>query len=576
MIALNSLNFHKGTNVVLWFNIAKPANPVRFNKKPETGNAKQYIFTPMFAAERIPYTETDCFTKIVTDYLNGEDKLQPFYAYAPTADGIRKAIESKAAQKVDRESLVEVLRDQYNQITTDTTVSRNIEKLLSANTYTVCTAHQPNLFTGPLYFIYKIVHAIRLAEQLKKENPRYEFVPVFYMGSEDADLDELDHFTVQGKTYRWQTPQKGAVGRMIVDKALVQIISELERQLAVEKHGEAFTAILKETFQTGITIQQATLKLVNELFGEFGLVVLIADDARLKKQMQPVFEDDLFLHNPGHIVSGASEKLAGHYNVQAHPREINLFYLLNDIRERIEYSDNTFSVNNSALHFTKEELARELADHPERFSPNVILRGLFQETILPNVAFIGGGGEVAYWLQLKPLFDHYKIPFPVILLRNSFLLIEKKQAGLAAKLQLSAKDLFLPVRELLIRQLEAEGKRPALNGEVNQLKAIFAELKQLATSVDSTLEKHVEALKTQTANHLVELEKKMLRAERKKHEAKERQIEKLKQQLFPGNGLQERTENIGYYYAKFGKEIIHQLLAHSLATEQQFTLLTEN
>jgi bacillithiol biosynthesis cysteine-adding enzyme BshC len=556
--------------------IAEPAPPIRFNKKPETGNRKQYIFTPMFAAERIPYAETNSFTKIVTDYLNGEEKLQPFYSYSPTADGIRKAIESKSGQKIDRKILVEVLRDQYQPVNTHAAVSQNIEKLLSGNSFTVCTAHQPNLFTGPLYFIYKIMHAIRLAEQLNKENPRQEFVPVFYMGSEDADLDELDHFTVQGKTYRWQTGQKGAVGRMTVDKALVQIISELERQLAVENYGKAFTSMLKYAFQIGTTIQQATLKLVNHLFGEFGLVVLIADDARLKKQLLPVFEDDLFQHNPGRIVTAASEKLGAGYNVQAHPREINLFYLLDDVRERIELAHNKFSVNNSTLHFTKEEMAKELAEHPERFSPNVILRGLFQETILPNVAFIGGGGEVAYWLQLKPLFDHYNISFPVILLRNSFLIIEKKQQELLAKLQLPVKDLFLPAREILNRQLEAEGKRPALNGEVDQLKSIFSQLKQLATSVDSTLEKHVESLKTQTTNHLAELEKKMLRAERKKHEAMERQIEKLKRQLFPGNGFQERTENISYYYAKFGKEILQELLAHSLATEQQFTILTES
>jgi bacillithiol synthase len=527
----------------------------------------------MFAAERIPYKETNCFTKIVTDYLNGEEKLQPFYSFYPDLDGIRNAIEKKSKQKTDRQALVNVLKDQYQDLQINKAVKTNIEDLLSENTFTVCTAHQPNLFTGPLYFIYKILHAIRLANQLERDLNNYRFVPVFYMGSEDADLDELDHFTVQGKTYRWQTRQKGAVGRMIVDKELTVLIDELDHQLSVERSGKEFTSILKEAFQPGVTIQEATLTLVNSLFGEYGLVVLIADDARLKKLMLPVFEDDLFQNNPGGIVAEASTKLGADYNVQAHPRNINLFYLLDNVRERIEVKDDKFFVHNSVLSFTKDEISKELAEHAERFSPNVILRGLYQENILPNIAFIGGGGEVAYWLQLKPLFDHYRIPFPVILLRNSFLIIEKKQQELISRLSLNTKDLFLSPREILNKLLDAEGKRPALNGELDQLSSIYIQLKALATGVDPTLEKHVEALKTQTISNLLELEKKMLRAERKKHDAIQRQIAKLKQQLFPNNGLQERVENISYYYAKYGREFIRELLASSLGTEHQFTVL---
>jgi bacillithiol synthase len=529
----------------------------------------------MFAAERITYAETNCFTKIVTDYLRGENKLQPYYSYPPDLNGIRTAIENKSRQKVDRQILVEVLKDQYKNINADDAVNRNIEKLLSPDTYTVCTAHQPNLFTGPLYFIYKIVHAIKLAAQLEKDPGKNRFVPVFYMGSEDADLDELDHFTIQGKTYRWSTKQKGAVGRMSVDKELKAVIDDLDLQLSVETTGKEFTRLLRESFQPGLTIQQATLKLVNSLFGEYGLVVLIADDARLKKQMLPVFEDDLFHNHPGRIVSEVNSKLAKDYNVQAYPRDINLFYLVGDLRERIEKDGEKFTVLNSKHSFSKEDISKELKEHPERFSPNVILRGLYQETILPNIAFIGGGGEVSYWLQLKPLFDHYKIPFPVLVLRNSFLIIEKKQQELISKLQLNTKDLFRNSREILNKLLESAGKKPELNGELDQLTSIFIKLKQQASGGDTTLEKHVEALKTQTANYLTELEKKMLRAERKKHEATGRQVEKLKQQLFPGNGLQERVENIGYYYAKFGKEIINQLLRASLTTEQQFTVLVE-
>jgi bacillithiol synthase len=532
------------------------------------------VQTSMFSAERVAYKKTNCFSRIVEDYLDGTEKLQPFFSFTPTLEGAKAAIKEKQKQNIDRKTLVEVLRNQYKEISISKPVSENIEKLLSENTFSICTAHQPNLFTGPLYFIYKIVHAIKLAGFLKEELPKFDFVPVFYMGSEDADLAELDHFTVKGKTYRWKTKQTGAVGRMLVDKELTGLIDELETQIAVEENGKTFIGLLKESFQPGTSIQTSTLKLVNSLFGDYGLVVLIADEARLKKQMIPVFREDIFEHIPAKLVEKTCTDLGEHYNVQANPRDINLFYLRDDLRERIE-GNSSFSILHSPYTFTRDELLTELNEHPERFSPNVILRGLYQETILPNIIFIGGGGELAYWLQLKQLFENYKIPFPLLVLRNSFLVEEKKHKELAEKLNLKTEDLFLAEAEILNKVIEAEGKKPVLNGQLGELNAVYEKLKHLAADVDVTLLKHVEALQVKASNNLLELERKMLRSERKKHEASKRQVEKLKKELFPANGLQERVENISYYYSKFGKSFIDELLKHSLGFEQEFTVLVE-
>ncbi|MBD0352490.1 MAG: bacillithiol biosynthesis BshC, partial [Flavisolibacter sp.] len=168
------------------------------------------------------------FSKIVVDYLEGNEQLQPFYLHPPTLEGINQAIHQKQQQKIDRTLLVQVLQDQYKGKEQGEAVKQNIEALLSPDTFIVCTAHQPNLCTGPLYFIYKILHAIKLAAYLHRQLPHYKFVPVYYMGSEDADLAELNHFTIEGKRYEWQTDQKGAVGRMKVDKKLITLLDELE------------------------------------------------------------------------------------------------------------------------------------------------------------------------------------------------------------------------------------------------------------------------------------------------------------------------------------------------------------
>jgi bacillithiol biosynthesis cysteine-adding enzyme BshC len=530
----------------------------------------------MFLTERLPYNPTNAFTKIVTDYLNGSENLRPFYSSLSTLQGIEETIQKKKQQPVNRKIVVDVLKEQYQNVSATDAVMSNIEALLSENTFTVCTAHQPNLFTGPLYFVYKVLHTIRLAAYLKEQLSQYHFVPVYYMGSEDADFAELNHTYVDGKKIEWKKEQKGAVGRMIVDITLIQLIQELEGQLANETHGREVIDLLRRCYSEGKTIQDATFELVNELYGQWGLVVLIPDNAVLKSQMLRVFEDDLFHNTSSQIVERTSEKLGRHYTVQANPREINLFYLKDHVRERIEEKDGNYSVLNTSISFTGEEIQRELQEHPERFSPNVILRGLYQETILPNLAFIGGGGEMAYWLQLKELFEHYETVYPVLVLRNSFLIVEEKWHQKIKKLDLNVVDLFRDENELMKMIVEKNSENKiALNGNFEKAEAFYEQIRMQAEAIDKTLSQYVTAIKTRSLKDLEELEKKMLRAEKRKFEEQQRQIQKIKEVLFPNDGLQERIENFSWFYAKWGRSFIEELYRNSLALEQKFSILTE-
>ena len=529
----------------------------------------------LFTAQTIPYSSTHLFSKIVLHYLSGENVLKPFYTATPSIDAIQEAIRQKEAQQIDRAALVQVLKSQYTSVSPSKKVSENIEALLQPQTFTICTAHQPNLFTGPLYFIYKILHTIKLAQTLQQQLPQHHFVPVFYMGSEDADKEELAHTWLQGKKYNWNTAQTGAFGRMTLDKEITKLVAEMSGQLLVQPYGKEVVELLKACYTEGKTVQQATFEIVNQLFGKWGLIVLIADHAELKKAMLPVFEADLFGQQPSQLVEESVKQLGEHYNVQANPRDINLFYLKDDIRERIVKVEEHYAVNHTDIRFTEDELKQELQNHPERFSPNVILRGLYQETILPNIAFIGGGGELAYWLQLKSLFEHYNTPFPLLVLRNSFLIIEKKWQQKIDKLHLQTSQLFLSELDILNELLEAQGRRPQLNGEVEKLENLYDGLKQSAAAVDVTLLQHVEALKVQALNRVQKLEKKMQRAERKKHEDLKSGIAAIKQQLFPRGGLQERVENFATFYAQWGPQFIDALLDNSLSLEQQFVILQE-
>jgi bacillithiol biosynthesis cysteine-adding enzyme BshC len=521
----------------------------------------------------LSFEQTGYFSKIITDYLNRATSLQPFYKHPVSLEGLAAAIEARKAAQPNRQLLVTELQKQYTGIETTAIVQENIQQLLQPNTFTVTTAHQPAIFTGNLYFVYKILHVIKLAERLKQEFPANHFVPVFWMGSEDADLDELGHVYLSGEKLVWDTKQTGAVGRMQT-KGLEKLIHRIEGELSVQPHGEALITLLRSCYLQSADIQTATFKLINALFAEYGLIVVLPDNANLKKVMEPVFREDLLQQTPAAVVGNTIEQLSKEYKAQAHPRDINLFYLKDNIRELIELRNTKYEVRNTDISFTKEEILTELASHPERFSPNVILRGLYQETILPNIAFVGGGGETAYWMELKDLFANYKVPFPVLLLRNSFLIVEKKWQEKIRKLGLQSKDLFQSEQQLLTilvtRQKNGELK---LKHELEAAMHVYALLKDKAANVDRSLLQHVEALQARTLKPLQELEKKLLRAEKKKYETEQRQIQTVRSALFPRNGLQERVDNFMPWYALWGKEFIQRVYEHSPTLEQQFTII---
>ncbi|MFL5772705.1 MAG: bacillithiol biosynthesis cysteine-adding enzyme BshC [Flavisolibacter sp.] len=530
----------------------------------------------MFSSELIPYSDTKAFTRIVQDYLTGSESLRPFYAETPSVEGIRETIEKKKHQAVDRNKLYDILVEQYQLVNKNTSVMKNISLLKEFNSFTICTAHQPNLFTGPLYFIYKILHTIRLSQYLNGQLPDYKFIPVYYMGSEDADFAELNHTYVDGKRIEWKKEQGGAVGRMPVDQTLIRLIDELEGQLSQETHGKEVIEFLRKCYSLGKNIQTATFELVNELYGDYGLVVVIPDQKGFKWQMKHVFRDDLLQHTPSSIVRTTSEKLETNYDAQAYPRDINLFYLKDHIRERIEFTGEKYKVLNSNISFTKNEVLEELEEHPERFSPNVILRGLFQETILPNLVFVGGGGELAYWLQLKDLFHHYRIVYPVLVLRNSFLIVDAKWSERIKKTGLSIQNFFSDENTLMKKLIEKHSEHEVkLNGNLERMDALFEQISGQAQTIDPTLTKHVAAIRARSVKYLEELEKKMFRAEKRKYSDQQQQIKKIREVLFPRNGLQERVENFSSFYARWGKDFIKELMKHSLALEQKFAILTE-
>lgn len=529
-----------------------------------------------FTASFINFEETGKFSALVLDYLKGEESLKAFYHHPPTLAGIKKSIEERKAFKTDRNLLVTQLKFQYRNLKPTSLQLSYIEKLLLENTFTITTAHQPNIFTGHLYFIYKIIHAIKMADELQKLLPENNFVPVYYMGSEDADLEELGEVVVAGKKLVWETKQTGAVGRMHIDASFIKILKEIGGQVGVQKFGEEIITKMETAYTIGKTIEQATFEFVNYLFAQFGLLILLPDAATLKKSFEPIIKKEIQEQFSSKELQTTIANFPPKYKIQASGRELNLFYLDADSRQRLLVTENGFAVDNTDMVFTKELMLEEIEKNPLNFSTNVILRPLYQEFILPNIVFIGGGGELAYWLELKAVFAAASIPYPVLMLRNSFALLDKKTAASIKKLNFSFVDFFKGEHELVntIVQRDTENKI-SVSEEKFELLKIYSTLRKDAAAIDKSLERHVWALQAKSINQIDQLEKKMIRAAKKGFKVQIKNINKIKSILFPVGNLQERVEGLIYFYSEFGTALLQDIYNHSPALDPKFVVLVE-
>ncbi len=528
-------------------------------------------------ASYIAHAVTKRFSSLVTDYLENPRAFSDFVAHPPDYEGIRHAIADRNRFPTDREGLYQELLRQYGSLKLPEPVRQNLEKLRQANCYTICTAHQPALFTGALYFVYKIIHAARLADDLKTRFPDADFVPVFYIGSEDNDLEELGHFQLGSEAFQWDGGgQQGAVGRMGTDSLQSMLKTVLNRIGPPGPAADRLAELLQTAYAPGQTIAAATRKLVTGLLGDYGIIVIDGDSPALKQKMIPVFADDLLEHKPYALVTAQSERLRERYPVQAYPRPVNLFYLDQNIRNRIEQTGpDTWQVVGTDLHWSREQLRDQLAQHPEAFSPNVVLRGLYQETILPNVAFIGGGAEVAYWMQLKPLFEAYRVPYPVLVVRQSIQWIPEQAESLLKTTGLSLNQLFDDPQALLTAYAQQQAPQPF---EIDVLKAqVAARLKplfQLAADTDGSLEAYGAAQQHRIERLIDATGTKILQAEKRKHQVWYQRVLRLQQLLWLHKGLQERKLTFLDFYPVMGPTFLQAIYDHTRPFGTDFLVLT--
>lgn len=523
----------------------------------------------------VTYQNSGFFSNLIVDYLNQKEELKPLYNRFPTLENFESQIieKSKSFNSNQRTVLVNVLKEQYNSFVISKKTATHIDQLISENTFTITTGHQLNLFTGPLYFLYKIASVINLTKELKKKYPAYNFVPIYWMATEDHDFEEINYFNYKDKKIKWNKKSSGPVGRFST-KGLEDVFEEFSKYLGKGENANFLRKLFQNAYLNNESLTKATRFLTNELFKDEGLVIIDGDHKELKQQLSPYIKDEL-LNQTSFKEVNKTNRLLKEYKIQVNPREINLFYILDDLRERIIFENNHYLINNTNLKFTESEILTELENYPERFSPNVILRPLYQEVILPNLCYIGGGGELAYWFELKSNFKANTIPFPILLLRNSVLVATEKQFRKIDKLNLSWADLFLNQEKLIekktkeLSQFEIDFSKQKTH-LINQ----FKDLAEIAHKTDKSFIGAVKAQEVKQIKGLENLEKRLLKAEKKKHANQISRIIELQNELFPNKTLQERSKNLSEI-AEFSSISIflEKLLENTEPLSQKFTII---
>lgn len=497
--------------------------------------------------------ESGHFSKEANMLVYDQEQLVELLNTPFSVDAFQKQIEQKNNNynPYHRKVVCDTLEEQYKKAgISDTAVEQQIDLLRKPNTFTVTTGHQLSVYSGPLFFVYKILHTVKLSQLLKKQYPTQDFIPLFWMASEDHDFEEIRKLNTFHQAFSWESNQKGPVGRFNLED-----FQSFKEELADRFENDASVQeLITKYYQSTDELSTATLKLVHDILDNYNFLTLDADHKSLKDLFSPILEQELLSQFSSKAVEHQNGKLeAIGFKQQVTPRAINLFYIEKGRRDRIiAITEDTFEIDNVA--FSKTALLEKLKHNPECFSPNVVLRPVYQEFILPNLCYVGGGGEMTYWLQLKGVFDEIELTYPLIQVRNSVQILDKSILKKLKKLGLNEIDLFRDIHQLKKEFVIEQDESELDFSEIDELGECLAkELESLITTVDQGLSGYGKSETVKLNKQLEGIKSKLIRHQKKKFDNAMNQIDSLFEKAFPNNGLQERTDNILQYFAMYGK-----------------------
>ena len=503
----------------------------------------------------IGFNNIESIPQLIKDFLQGN--LAGFQGKTFDLDNFKNQMAEKKDSFSDsqREVLYQTIFSQNQEQQMSPKQLEHLFSLKENNTFTITTGHQLNLFTGPVFFVYKILQTIKTADFLKLHFPEHHFVPIFWMATEDHDFEEINHFKTRDHYYEIKGQSGGDVGNIVIDDGF--FIDEFEKEFKDNLFGTELILWIKKAYKKGNTHTQAIRYLVNQLFSDYGLLTIDGNDEALKNQVKDIFRKELLSDQLFETTKDQRHFLEAKYHkVQVNPREINLFYL-NETRNRIEKINEDYFILDTDLKFSREEILAELDNHPEKFSPNAVLRPAYQETVLPNLAYVGGNAEIMYWTELQDYFKSIHLPFPILIPRNSMLFLEEKTIRKIEKSGLGIEDFFGNFAEVINQKiLENNEIQSLLLQKEQELVDSFSDIKIEAEKTDKSFANLVNAEETRQLKSFKRMQKRLLKAEKIKQSERFDQMQNLFLKVHPGGVWQERIFNFSVFYADFGKQWI--------------------
>jgi bacillithiol synthase len=528
------------------------------------------------------------FSNLYLDYISQNEadlkKIRPFFnAHFRDNEDFFKVIDEKIQnyntnRYFDKNVLIDILKRQNVDFGGDETTVQNIELLKSDDTFTIVTGQQVGLYTGPLYTILKTISTIKLAQNLKERFPQFNFVPVFWLEAEDHDIEEANHIHILNKQNELlrigyestesdeeESGRKNTVpvGSMKLDEMINSINEQLRSGLLDTDFKEKVMKLITDCYNEASDYKTAFAKLMNAMFKNYGVVFIDPSDSEVKRLLIPVFERELRT-SPKlcETIISTSAELEKHYDLQVKPKVINIFFLHNGNRLLIEPREGEkFALRNSKRRFENEELLNILQENPELFSPNVVLRPICQDYLLPTVAYVGGPGEISYFAQFKPVYQHYGITMPVVFPRASVTIIEGKIAKFMSNFNVRLEDIFHHtfLVSKVVEKLSEVKVEDEISKYLDEINKIFYDMKNMTVKVDQTLLNTVDNIKEKTKQSIEQFKAKLINSQARKSDTTTTQIDKVENNIYPNHNLQERVINITYFLNKYDDEFMKKL-----------------
>ena len=483
------------------------------------------------------------FRKLIKDYIQQENQIKPLV----TAWASEQSIVAHSKYKAEKFSLAQrmllhdVLSKQNQNIVLSEQSKINLSNLKNENCLTITTGHQLNLALGPVFVWYKILSVVKTCAALNAKQQDFQYVPIFWMASEDHDLEEINHVYHKGLKFSWNTDQTGAVGPMHTE-GIVTVLEKLKTAFGPSSKNDFINTCIA-VYEKAKDLAEATRLLINTFFGSYGLLVIDGNDFQLKQAAKDIFKLEFETSFMEDEVKKTNLSLKENgYHIQVNPRNINLFYLDKKTRGRWVREGEAYKVKDHSTElFSKSAIFDLLENQTESISPNAIMRPLYQETVLPNVTYVGGAGELAYWLQLKGAFERVQLPFPILMMRHQAVVLSSKSVEKMNKLQLTVDDFFNDLESLKKQVVKKHSPHDFnFDKERKAFDTLFSPLVVAAKDTDLSYEAAVKAAQHKALKTLDKLQKKLMRAEKKRLANLMQRVQFLYDEMYPDGVFQER------------------------------------